>query len=227
MPYITEERRMIQEQAHEFTLNEVLPVANRLDPEKGDIPMDLQGQDGRAGLFRHPDPGEIRRPRAGLLRVLPGDRGAVARLDERRLADRARQPPDRRPHDERGTARPLSAPHGQGRVPGRLLHVGAERGFGHLQHLLPRQEGRRELADQRQQILVHLRRRRRLHDHHRAHLRRAGRQAPSRPLHVLPREEARRAAARLQRRADSQDRLFRLEDLRARLRQLPRARPRT
>ncbi|MEA2800551.1 MAG: hypothetical protein QOE49_646, partial [Rhodospirillaceae bacterium] len=27
MPYITEERRMIQEQAHEFTLNEVLPVA--------------------------------------------------------------------------------------------------------------------------------------------------------------------------------------------------------
>ena len=33
MPYITEERRMIQEQAREFTLNEVLPVANKLDPE--------------------------------------------------------------------------------------------------------------------------------------------------------------------------------------------------
>ena len=33
MSYITEERRMIQEQAREFTLNEVLPVANRLDPE--------------------------------------------------------------------------------------------------------------------------------------------------------------------------------------------------
>ena len=42
MPYITEERRMIQEQAREFTLNEVLPVANKLDPEKGDIPMDLR-----------------------------------------------------------------------------------------------------------------------------------------------------------------------------------------
>ena len=40
MPYMTEERRMIQEQAREFTLNEVLPVANKLDPEKGDIPMD-------------------------------------------------------------------------------------------------------------------------------------------------------------------------------------------
>ena len=42
MPYMTEERRMIQEQAREFTLNEVLPVANKLDPEKGDIPMDLR-----------------------------------------------------------------------------------------------------------------------------------------------------------------------------------------
>ena len=34
MPFLTEERRMIQEQAREFTLNEVLPVANKLDPEK-------------------------------------------------------------------------------------------------------------------------------------------------------------------------------------------------
>jgi len=97
-------------------------------------------------------------------------------------------------------------------------------GVRHLQHFLPRQEGRRELADQRQtKILVHLRRRRRLHDHHRAPPRtRPPAKAPSRPLDVLPREEAWRAAARLQRRADSQDRLFRLEDLRARLRQLPR-----
>ena len=42
MPYITEERRMIQEQAREFTLNEVLPVANELDPVKGDIPASLR-----------------------------------------------------------------------------------------------------------------------------------------------------------------------------------------
>ena len=42
MTFLTEERRMIQEQAREFTLNEVLPVANKLDPEKGDIPMDLR-----------------------------------------------------------------------------------------------------------------------------------------------------------------------------------------
>src|ERR1700729_499539 len=51
MPYITEERRMLQEQAHEFTLNEVLPVANKLDPEKGDIPMDLRDKMAELGYF--------------------------------------------------------------------------------------------------------------------------------------------------------------------------------
>jgi alkylation response protein AidB-like acyl-CoA dehydrogenase len=51
MPYITEERRMIQEQAREFTLNEVLPIANKLDPEKGDIPMDLRDKMAELGYF--------------------------------------------------------------------------------------------------------------------------------------------------------------------------------
>ena len=51
MPFLTEERRMIQEQAREFTLNEVLPVANRLDPEKGDIPRDLIHKMGDLGFF--------------------------------------------------------------------------------------------------------------------------------------------------------------------------------
>ena len=51
MPYMTEERRMIQEQAREFTLNEVLPVANKLDPEKGDIPMDLRDKMAELGYF--------------------------------------------------------------------------------------------------------------------------------------------------------------------------------
>src|SRR5260370_8420946 len=51
MPYMTEERRMIQEQAREFTLNEVLPVANKLDPEKGDIPMSLRDKMAELGYF--------------------------------------------------------------------------------------------------------------------------------------------------------------------------------
>ena len=95
MPYITEERRMIQEQAREFTLNEVLPVANKLDPEKGDIPMDLRDKMAELGYFGILIPEQYGGLGPRLLRVLPGHRGAVARLDERRLADRPRQPADR------------------------------------------------------------------------------------------------------------------------------------
>ncbi len=51
MTFLTEERRMIQEQAREFTLNEVLPVANKLDPEKGDIPMALRDKMAELGYF--------------------------------------------------------------------------------------------------------------------------------------------------------------------------------
>jgi len=49
--YLTEERRMIQESAREFTLKEVLPVANRLDPEQGDIPMELRRKMADMGYF--------------------------------------------------------------------------------------------------------------------------------------------------------------------------------
>ena len=49
--YMTDERRMIQEVAREFTKNEVLPVANELDPVQGDIPMDLRQKMGEMGYF--------------------------------------------------------------------------------------------------------------------------------------------------------------------------------
>lgn len=51
MTYITEERQMIQTMARDFTLREVLPVANALDKEKGDIPMSLRDQMGALGYF--------------------------------------------------------------------------------------------------------------------------------------------------------------------------------
>ncbi len=51
MGYMTEERRAIQAQAREFTLREVLPVANKLDPEKGDIPMALRDKMAEMGYF--------------------------------------------------------------------------------------------------------------------------------------------------------------------------------
>ena len=51
LSYLTEERRMIQESAREFTHKEVLPVANELDPVKGDIPDELIRQMGELGYF--------------------------------------------------------------------------------------------------------------------------------------------------------------------------------
>lgn len=49
--YLTDERRMFQETAREFTTNEVLPVANELDPEKGVIPRALIDKMGEMGYF--------------------------------------------------------------------------------------------------------------------------------------------------------------------------------
>ena len=37
---MTEERRLIQETAREFAMREVLPLANKLDPEQGEIPIE-------------------------------------------------------------------------------------------------------------------------------------------------------------------------------------------
>ena len=51
MTYMTEARRMIQASAREFSMKEVLPVANKLDPVKGDIPMDLRNKMGELGYF--------------------------------------------------------------------------------------------------------------------------------------------------------------------------------
>ena len=49
--YMTEERLMIQDMARDFAMQEVLPVANKLDPEKGDIPQGLIDQMGSLGFF--------------------------------------------------------------------------------------------------------------------------------------------------------------------------------
>src|SRR4051812_50064647 len=51
MGYMTDERRMIQETARAFAMKEVLPVANKLDPEKGDIPRELIQKLADMGYF--------------------------------------------------------------------------------------------------------------------------------------------------------------------------------
>jgi alkylation response protein AidB-like acyl-CoA dehydrogenase len=49
--YYSEERKLIQQTAREFTTQEVLPLANRLDPEQGLIPRELIEKMGELGYF--------------------------------------------------------------------------------------------------------------------------------------------------------------------------------
>ena len=51
MSYMTDERRMIQETAREFAMKEVLPIANKLDPVQGEIPMELRDKLAEMGYF--------------------------------------------------------------------------------------------------------------------------------------------------------------------------------
>jgi len=49
--YLTKERQMLRDIARDFTMKEVLPVANELDPVKGDIPASLRAKLGEMGYF--------------------------------------------------------------------------------------------------------------------------------------------------------------------------------
>src|SRR5712671_1258617 len=51
MGYMTEERRLIQETARAFAMKEVRPLANKLDPEKGDMPPELLQKLADMGYF--------------------------------------------------------------------------------------------------------------------------------------------------------------------------------
>src|SRR4051812_39590769 len=49
--YLTEERRLIRDTARDFSMREVLPLANRLDPEQGDMPRELLQKMADLGYF--------------------------------------------------------------------------------------------------------------------------------------------------------------------------------
>ena len=51
MSILTEDRLMMRDLARTFTREVVTPLANRLDPEKGDIPRELIEQMGDLGFF--------------------------------------------------------------------------------------------------------------------------------------------------------------------------------
>src|SRR3954463_3760295 len=50
-PWHTPEREKLQEQARRFAMDEVLPVANELDPQKGEIPASLLARIAELGYF--------------------------------------------------------------------------------------------------------------------------------------------------------------------------------
>jgi acyl-CoA dehydrogenase len=49
--FMTDERVMIREVAREFTMKEVLPIANKLDPVRGEIPASLREKLAEMGYF--------------------------------------------------------------------------------------------------------------------------------------------------------------------------------
>jgi alkylation response protein AidB-like acyl-CoA dehydrogenase len=51
MPELSEERRMIQDSAREFTRTRVRPLADRLDPVKGEMPRELIDEMAELGYF--------------------------------------------------------------------------------------------------------------------------------------------------------------------------------
>lgn len=62
MDYLTEERRLLQQSARDFAMNEVLPIANKVDPERGEIPVSIRNKLAELGLLRHHDLRSVRRP---------------------------------------------------------------------------------------------------------------------------------------------------------------------
>jgi alkylation response protein AidB-like acyl-CoA dehydrogenase len=51
MDYLTEERRLLEQSARDFAMNEVLPIANKLDPERGEIPLSIRNKLAELGYF--------------------------------------------------------------------------------------------------------------------------------------------------------------------------------
>ena len=171
MSYMTETRRMIQSSAREFSMKEVLPVANELDTMKGDIPMSLRDQMGELGYFGIRIPRGVRRPRSRRVRVRARDRRAGARLDERRQHHRARQRLSAATRSRDGAAprRTCRAWRGASTSAPRRFPSRTPAPTSATSPCRADREDGERLGAHRHEDVVHVRRWRRLHDRARAH----------------------------------------------------------
>ena len=91
MSYLTEERKMIQQTARDFAMKEVLPIANKLDPVEGDMPMELRNKMGELGYFGILIPEEYGGLGLGVFEYALVAEELARAMDERREHHRARQ----------------------------------------------------------------------------------------------------------------------------------------
>ena len=143
MGYMTDERRLIQETARAFAMKEVLPVANKLDPEKGDIPRELIRKLADMGYFGIVIPEQYGGLGLGVFEYcLITEELARAWMSVASIIARGNGLIGRPRHDRRA-ARGVPAARGARRVPRRRRDVGTGRRLGPRQHRLPRAAGRR------------------------------------------------------------------------------------
>ena len=173
MGYMTEERGMIQQTARDFAMKEVLPVANKLDPEKGEIPCRLRDKMADMGYFGIVIPEEYGGLGLGVFEYCLVTEELARAWMSVASHHRARQ----RPIAGRGMTEERSAPSILPRIArGELLGASslsepdAGSDLGSIA-CRARRDGD-EWVINGTKILVHLRRRRRLHRAGRAHLRR-------------------------------------------------------
>ena len=228
MGYMTDERRMIQETARAFVMKEVLPVANRLDPEKGDIPPELIQKLADMGYFGIVIPEQYGGLGLGVFEYcLITEELARGWMSVASIIARGNGLSAGSRHD-RGPAGGLPAARRPRRISGRRRHVRTQRRLGPAaaSPAAPRSDGDDwvitgnkywcTFADGADYIMLVARTVRRARPK-RKHVGLSSFMI-EKPRGTLP--------PGVQRRAHSQDRLFRLEDLGTGLRRVPRCRAR-
>ena len=224
MPELSEERRLIQESARDFTRNAFGRSPTSSIREGRDAPR-VDRRDGRARLFRHPHSGGIWWPRTGCIRVClvaeelaRGWMSVASMVARGNIADRFAEIHDAR---AKGQSISLAWREESFSAPSRCRSQMPDRMW---RTFLPGETRRRRMGDHRQQILVHLRRWGRFHPRLRTHgPDHRSESAPSRHFGIHAGEAARHNCRKALGPTDPEDRLLRLDHMGTRFRSVPRA----